>query len=103
MSLTANGTGEQGVTSAVIVAGMVTFSTNRPIVQSQACGSVLGEARGYFVNVVNVSGFIGTAINSSCGGDRSSVFAGGVLAPAAVIRNMPIECGAEDVLVRARA
>ncbi len=101
MSLTANGTGEQGVTSAVIVAGMVTFSTNRPIVQSQSCGSVLGEARGYFVNLFNASGSIGTANNSSCGGDRSSVFAGGGLPPSPVIGIVPIDGVPTAVLIGA--
>ena len=103
LSLTANGTGEQGVTSAVIVGGMVTFSTNRPIAQSQSCGSVLGEARGYFVNLFNASGSIGTANNASCGGSRSSVFAGGGLPPSPVIGLVPINGVPTAVLIGAVA
>ncbi len=101
ISLNAYGRGEQGVTSAVIVAGMVTFSTNRPIAQNQSCGSVLGEARGYFVNLFNASGTIGTANNASCGGERSGVFAGGGLPPSPVIGIVPINGIPTAVLIGA--
>ena len=101
INLNAYGRGEQGVTSAVIVAGMVTFSTNRPITQNQSCGSVLGEARGYFVNLFNASGTIGTANNASCGGERSGVFAGGGLPPSPVIGIVPINGVPTAVLIGA--
>ena len=81
MYLNANGQGEQGVTGAVIVGGMVTFSTNRPLSSALSCNTRLGEARGYFVNLFNGSGSIGTANNASCGGVRSVTFAGGGLPP----------------------
>ena len=102
LDLTANGTGEQGVTSSVIVAGMVTFSTNRPLPASaQSCGSVLGEARGYFVNLFNASGSIAAPNNASCGGDRSSIFAGGGLPPSPVIGIVPIDGQPTAVLIGA--
>ena len=85
MNLNQYGTGEQGVTTAIIVGGMVAFSTNRPIVSAQSCGSVLGEARGYWVNLFNASGSISTAGGAACGGDRSNTFAGGGLPPSPVI------------------
>jgi Tfp pilus tip-associated adhesin PilY1 len=81
--------GEQTVTSAVIAGGMVTFSTNRPIPSSAgSCSTVLGEARGYFVNVLTGSGAI--AVAGSCGGTRSGVFAGGGLPPSPVVGTLPI-------------
>ncbi|MBZ2209389.1 pilus assembly protein [Massilia soli] len=76
MKLNANGKGEQVVTSALIAAGMVTFSTNRPIPKLEgSCSTILGEARGYWVNLLNASGAIG--VKGACGGRRSSVFVGG--------------------------
>jgi Tfp pilus tip-associated adhesin PilY1 len=101
MDLTANGPGEQGVTSAVIVGGMVTFSTNRPLNSSLSCSTRLGEARGYFVNLFNGSGSIGTANNASCGGARSSIFAGGGLPPSPVIGIVPINGVPTAVLIGA--
>ncbi len=101
MSLNANGTGEQGVTSAVIVAGMVTFSTNMPVASNNSCGSVLGNAYGYFVNLFNASGTIGTANNASCGGNRSSLFAGGGLPPSPVVGVVPIDGVPTAVLIGA--
>jgi Tfp pilus tip-associated adhesin PilY1 len=76
--------GEQTVTSAVIAGGMVTFSTNRPIPPSAGtCSTVLGEARGYLVNVLTGSGAIG--VTGFCSGTRSGVFAGGGLPPSPVV------------------
>jgi type IV pilus assembly protein PilY1 len=89
MSLTQNGTGEQTVTSAVIAGGLVTFSTNRPIPASaSSCSTTLGEARGYFLNLLNGSGAIGTT--GSCGGTRSGVFVGGGLPPSPVLGTIPV-------------
>lgn len=84
MDLNQNGQGEQTVTSALIVAGMVTFSTNRPLDPATGqCTTALGEARGYWVNLLNGSGAIG--VDGSCGGSRSSVFTGGGLPPSPVL------------------
>jgi Tfp pilus tip-associated adhesin PilY1 len=81
--------GEQTVTSALIAGGLVTFSTNRPIPSTAgSCSTVLGEARGYFVNVLTGSGAI--AVAGSCGGTRSGIFAGGGLPPSPVMGTVPI-------------
>ena len=84
--------GEQGVTSAVITGGFVIFSTNRPTpVNTTACSTSLGEARGYFMNLFNASGAI-CANDPQCaeGGERSSVFVGGGLPPSPVVAVVPI-------------
>jgi type IV pilus assembly protein PilY1 len=84
MDLNANGAGEQTVTSALIAGGMVTFSTNRPIAAvAGTCSTILGEARGYWVNLLNASGAIG--VSGSCDGARSAPFVGGGLPPSPVI------------------
>jgi Tfp pilus tip-associated adhesin PilY1 len=89
MPLTANGVGEQTVTSAVIAAGLVTFSTNRPIPPAAgSCGTQLGEARGYFLSLLNGAGAIGVTL--SCGGIRSGTFAGGGLPPSPVTGVIPV-------------
>jgi type IV pilus assembly protein PilY1 len=80
MNLTQYGVGEQTVTSAIISAGMVAFSTNRPVpAATGSCATTLGEARGYWVNLFNGSGAIGQS--RACGGNRSSIFVGGGLPP----------------------
>lgn len=78
-----SGQGEQTVTSALIVSGMVTFSTNRPLTSTASCSTPLGEARGYWVNLLNASGAIG--VDGLCGGERSSTFVGGGLPPSPVL------------------
>lgn len=83
MDLTANGIGEQVVTSALISSGVVFFNTNRPLSSATSCANPLGEARGYAVNLLNGSGAVG-ASNGLCGGNRSGVFVGGGLAPSPV-------------------
>lgn len=84
MDLSGNGAGEQTVTSALIAGGMITFSTNRPVpAAAGTCSTTLGEARGYWVNLLNASGAIG--VNGSCDGTRSSTFVGGGLPPSPVI------------------
>jgi type IV pilus assembly protein PilY1 len=84
------GRGEQVVTSALIAAGMVAFNTNRPLPSvADACVSPLGEARGYWVNLANASGAIGTG-TKSCGGDRSSIFVGGGLTPSPTLARVVI-------------
>lgn len=92
--------GEQAVTSAVIAAGMVTVSTNRPIPPtSGTCSTSLGEARGYWVNLFNASGAMG--VTGSCGGDRSGTFVGGGLPPSPVIGTVPINGVPTTVLIGA--
>jgi Tfp pilus assembly protein, tip-associated adhesin PilY1 len=93
--------GEQAVTSAVIAAGMVTVSTNRPIpAVSGTCSTSLGEARGYWVNLFNASGAIG--VTGSCGSEsRSGIFVGGGLPPSPVIGTVPIDGVPTTVLIGA--
>ncbi|WP_151638702.1 pilus assembly protein [Noviherbaspirillum aerium] len=85
MDLNQYGTGEQTVTTALIAGGMVTFSTNRPVPKAASCSASLGEARGYWVNLLNASGAVG--VTGNCGGTRSSVFVGGGLPPSPVLAN----------------
>lgn len=83
------GTGEQTVTSALIAGGEVVFSTNRPIPSdSGSCPTYLGEARGYRVGLLTGSGAVGE--EGTCGGSRSSTFAGGGLPPSPVIGTVMI-------------
>jgi type IV pilus assembly protein PilY1 len=89
MDLNQNGRGEQTVTSAVIIGGLVTFSTNRPLPSTNTCATALGEARGYWVNLLNSCGAIG-ASEAICGGVRSSVFTGGGLPPSPVVGTVTI-------------
>lgn len=86
------GRGEQTVTSAVTVSGMVTFSTNRPTGGSAntcAANANLGEARGYWLNILNASGAIGVG-NATCGGARSGVFAQGGIVPSPTLATVQI-------------
>lgn len=83
------GRGEQTVTSAVIFGGTVFFSTNRPTDTAPgSCGTNLGEARGYAVNLLNAAGVIGTG--SLCGGARSGTFTGGGIPPSPVVGIVPV-------------
>jgi hypothetical protein len=77
----AAGRGEQGVTSALFQAGLMTFSTNRPVT-SQTCPSSLGEARNYVVNLLTGAGAIG--VPGLCGGNTSAIVTGGGLPPSPV-------------------
>jgi len=84
-----NGRGEQVVTSSAITAGLVFFSTNRPVPTAVgACVNNLGEASGYALNLANASGAADTL--SFCGGQRSAIFAGGGLPPSPVIGTVPV-------------
>jgi Tfp pilus tip-associated adhesin PilY1 len=90
INLNQYGNDEQTVSSAIIAAGMVAFSTNRPIPAAQgSCSTSLGEARGYWLNLFNASGGI-AANGMSCGGSRSSVFIGGGLPPSPVLANVVV-------------
>lgn len=98
--LNQNGPGEQVVTSAVIASGMISFSTNRPVPPSAAsCSANLGEARGYWLNLVNGSGTIG--IPGLCGGNRSAIFAGGGLPPSPVVGTVTINGRPVTVIIGA--
>ncbi len=100
MDLTQYGQGEQTVTSSVIVGGLIAFSTNRPIpVAAGTCSSALGEARGYWVNLLNGSGAIG--VSGSCGGSRSGAFVGGGLPPSPVVGTVPINGQPTTVVIGA--
>lgn len=96
-----NRKGEQTVTSALIAGGMVTFNTNRALPSStSACSNPLGEARGYWVNLLNASGAIGVG-SSTCGGDRSSVFVGGGLMPSPTLASVNVDGNVETVAIGA--
>lgn len=91
IDLNANGAGEQTVTSAVIIAGLVAFSTNRPIPPVQGtCSSNLGAAYGYALNLFNASGAIGTTGGAVCGGTRDGQFTGGGLPQSPVVATVPV-------------
>jgi hypothetical protein len=90
MTLNQYGNDEQTVSSAIIAAGMVAFSTNRPIPAAQgSCSTSLGEARGYWLNLFNASGGI-SPTGLACGGARSGTFTGGGLPPSPVLANVVI-------------
>lgn len=92
--------GEQVVTSALIAAGMVTFSANMPTANSNQCSTILGEARGYWVNLLNGSGAIG--VTGNCGGTRFSTFVGGGLPPSPVLATgVPINGRSTTVVIGA--
>jgi type IV pilus assembly protein PilY1 len=101
IDLNANGAGEQTVTSAVIVAGMVAFSTNRPVPAVQGtCSTTLGAAYGYWMNLFNASGGI-SANGMACGGSRDSRFAGGGLPPSPVVATVPVGSQVVTVVIGA--
>jgi len=101
MNLSANGLGEQTVTSAIIAAGMVAFSTNRPVPPTVGtCSTSLGAAYGYWVNLFNASGGI-SASGAACGGVRNSSFVGGGLPPSPVIATVPINGQLTTVVIGA--
>jgi type IV pilus assembly protein PilY1 len=100
MNLNQHGVGEQTVTSAIMAGGAVTFSTNRPIpAVAGTCTTLLGEARGYLVNMFNGSGAIG--VTGSCGGDQSATFTGGGLPPSPVLAKVVVDGQTETVLLGA--
>jgi type IV pilus assembly protein PilY1 len=79
-----NGRGEQTVTTALIVGGMVAFSTNRPEpASSGTCTTNLGRAYGYWYNLFSGSGAI--SATNTCGGGTSVEFVDGGLPPSPVL------------------
>ena len=100
MGFPATQRGEQTITSALIAAGMVTFNTNRATPPgTSSCTNPLGEARGYWVNLFNASGAIG--VSGTCGGTRSSVFAGGGLTPSPTLATVRVDGKDETVAIGA--
>ncbi len=99
IDLDENGQGEQTVTTPLIAGGLVVFSTNRPTTSTNLCSFSLGEARGYWLNLLNGSGAIG--VEGSCGGLRSSVFTGGGLPPSPVRGVVRIDGRAQNVIISA--
>ena len=85
--------GEQVVTSAVIFGGAVTFSTNLPTT-ANACTNTLGEARGYWLNLLNASSAIGVVNNCDGTLPPYSTFIGGGLPPSPVVANVDLGDGA---------
>ena len=101
MGFPAGQRGEQTVTSALIAAGMVTFNTNRATPGgANTCTNPLGEARGYWVNLFNASGAIGVS-SATCGGIRSSIFAGGGLTPSPTLATVRVGDKDETVAIGA--
>jgi len=101
MDLNQYGQGEQTVTTAVIAAGMVAFSTNRPVPQTAGtCSTALGDAQGYWVNLFNASGGIGV-VGAACGGRRSSPFIGGGLPPSPVLATVNVDGQVQTVTIGA--
>lgn len=100
MDLKASGQkGEQGVTASLIIGGMVAFSTNRPVGSGAICTTSLGEARGYWVNLLNGSGAIG--VSGTCGGERSAILQGGGLAPSPVTGTVTINGQTKTIVIGA--
>ena len=101
MDLNQYGLGEQTVSGAVIVGGLVAFSTNRPVPRAANVCAPLGEARGYWVNLFNASGAIGSQ-DIACGGsERSGTFAGGGLPPTPVVANIQVGDRVETIVIGA--
>jgi Tfp pilus tip-associated adhesin PilY1 len=92
--------GEQTTSAALIAGGMITFSTNRPFATPpNSCSANLGEARGYWLNLLNGSGAIG--VSGTCGGARSGTFVGGGLPPSPVLATVPVNGKAVSVVIGA--
>lgn len=76
--------GEQNVTTPIVVAGVVYFSTNRAVgVVPGSCSNNLGEARGYAVNYADGTGTLDNE-------ERSAAFVGGGLPPSPVVATVKI-------------
>lgn len=100
-TLTGNGQGEQGVTSAVIVAGGINFSTNRPTPpETTACSTSLGEARGYALCLLNGGGRIGVG-GKTCTGTTSTAFVGGGLPPSPVVATVLVGDTVQTIVIGA--
>ena len=92
--------GEQTVTSAAIVGGVVAFSTNRAIPPKPNVCAPQGDARGYLVNLFSGSGAICTSDQTCvCGGERSGDFVGGGLPPSPVIATVNVDGVVQTILI----
>jgi type IV pilus assembly protein PilY1 len=91
--------GEQTVSSALIVGGMVTFNTSQAQSSEsvRACGQPEGTARGYWLNLLNASGGIGT--DGICGGRRSTEFVGTAMPPSPVMATVMVNGRLETVII----
>lgn len=88
------GAAEQTVTSAVIISGKVAFSTNRPVPDDEfSCGTNLGEARGYLLDLLNAEGAVAPD------GERSNIFEGGGIPPSPVVARVPVDGQLNTVLI----
>jgi type IV pilus assembly protein PilY1 len=93
-------TGEQTISSALIVGGMVTFNTNYPVPPAQGtCSTSLGAANGYWLNLFNASGGIG--VTGNCGGTRSGPFSSGGMPPSPVIGVVPVNGVNQTIVIGA--
>ena len=82
---------------------MVTFSTNRPLGDSEATCSMnanLGRAKGYWLNILNGSGAIGAG-NATCGGVRSAEFPQGGLVPSPTLASVVIDGTIQTIVLGA--
>lgn len=79
--------GEQGVTTPIIVGGIIYFSTNRAVgIAPGSCASNLGEARGYALNFLDGSGALDNGL-------ASQTFVGGGLPPSPVVATVKLDNG----------
>src|SRR3546814_13468570 len=93
MNLNQYGQGEQTVSSALIAVGSAILNTNRPTsADNDVCTNSLGEARGYFVDLLNASGVVGA--DQLCGCARSGLFVG------AGLQDRKVDRQGERVLLR---
>lgn len=78
--------GEQAVTQGLILGGMITLNTTRPV-PAGTCSAALGEGGGYWLNLINGSGAIG--VEGGCGGEIRGKFTGVGLPTDPVAVNLP--------------
>ena len=79
--------GEQGVTTPIVVGGIIYFSTNRAVgVVPGSCSSNLGEARGYAVYFKDGLGALDNNL-------ASTTFVGGGLPPSPVVATVKLDNG----------
>jgi len=93
--------GEQVITTALIAGGLVTFNTNRAMPAStNSCSASLGKSNGYWVNLLNASGAVGSD-TASCGADRSAEFVAGGLTPSPTMATVLVDGVPKTVVIGA--
>lgn len=93
--------GEQVITTALIAGGLVTFNTNRAVEPSaNSCSAALGISAGYWVNLLNASGAVGSD-TASCGLDRSATFVAGGLTPSPTMATVLVDGVPKTVVIGA--